>query len=114
MGAFAGEEVSQGEFIHEYKGELLSDKEANKRGSVYDKIHLSYLFDTQRECVIDPFFAGNKLRYVNHGDPANCVAKVLFVEGSFRIGFFSLRSIQVGEELFLNYGDCFSKFQHLL
>jgi SET domain len=31
-GAFAGEEIAAGEFVAEYKGEIINEEEFNKRG----------------------------------------------------------------------------------
>ena len=45
FGLYIGEACSKGDFIGEYVGELVSDSEAGRRGAVYDKIEMSYLFD---------------------------------------------------------------------
>ena len=42
---FASEEIPPGAFIAEYCGEIVSKKQGDMRGSYYDSVGLSYLFD---------------------------------------------------------------------
>lgn len=42
---FTQQEIPAGAFIIEYLGEIVSKKQGDMRGSYYDKIGLSYLFD---------------------------------------------------------------------
>jgi hypothetical protein len=44
-GLFIGENVKTNEFLGEYKGELISNDEAERRGVVYDARKTSYLFN---------------------------------------------------------------------
>jgi SET domain-containing protein len=44
-GLFALEEIPAGAYVLEYVGEVLTAKEGDKRGRIYDKIGMSYLFD---------------------------------------------------------------------
>ena len=44
FGLFAGEEIKKGEYIAEYKGEIISKGEADRRGATYDYRKASYLF----------------------------------------------------------------------
>jgi SET domain-containing protein len=43
-GLYMGETCRKGDFIGEYRGEIISDTEAELRGTIYDKRNLSYLF----------------------------------------------------------------------
>lgn len=42
---FANEEIMQGSFICEYRGEIVTKKQGDMRGSYYDFNGLSFLFD---------------------------------------------------------------------
>jgi len=44
-GLFALEDIPAGAYVVEYVGEVLTAKVGDKRGRIYDKIGMSYLFD---------------------------------------------------------------------
>lgn len=44
-GVIAQEEIPSGAFITEYCGEIVTKKQGDIRGTFYDSIGLSYLFD---------------------------------------------------------------------
>ena len=47
-GLYMGEECRKGDFIGEYRGEIISEAEADQRGTIYDKRNLSYLFSLNK------------------------------------------------------------------
>ncbi|TVY40954.1 Histone-lysine N-methyltransferase [Lachnellula occidentalis] len=112
FGLYAAEPIRRGEFISEYGGEIISTDEAERRGIIYDRKYLSFLFDLNGDWVIDAARLGNKTRFINHADNdkdgLNCEAKILFVSGEHRIKFLALRDIREGEELLFNYGKKFA------
>lgn len=103
------ESASKGEFLAEYVGEIISHREADNRGIVYDEKRTSYLFDLNASHSIDAARYGNITRFINHSFHANITPKVLLVAGEHRIGFFAAKDIKVGDELWFNYGDEFEK-----
>jgi len=44
-GLFAQEFIPAGSFVLEYVGEVVTARDGDKRGRVYDRIGMSYLFD---------------------------------------------------------------------
>ncbi|KAL5327773.1 hypothetical protein ACEPPN_005478 [Leptodophora sp. 'Broadleaf-Isolate-01'] len=117
FGLYLAEPVKKGDFLSEYAGENISSEEADRRGIVYDRKFLSFLFDLNQDRVIDAARLGNKTRFINHSsnaaDGLNCEAKIVLVNGEHRIKFIALRDIDVGEELLFNYGKKFAEKQGL-
>jgi hypothetical protein len=106
-GAFALEPIRKGEFVYEYVGGIVSDDEAERRGSIYEMLAVSYLFDVNAEQVVDAMRQGNKIKFANHraaADGANCETKISTVNGEHRIALFARQDIEVGGELFFDYG----------
>jgi uncharacterized protein len=100
-GVFAARPIAQGETIIEYKGEVITWKEALRRHphDPDDPNHTFY-FHIDEEHVIDAKFGGNAARWINHSCDPNCEADE--VDG--RIFIKALRALKPGEELFYDYG----------
>ena len=107
-GAFLMESAKKDDFLGEYTGDLISDQEAERRGSVYDRQDKSYLFNLTKEGVLDANRRGNKLRFANHSLNPNCFVKYMLVDGDHQVGIFASRDIKAGEELFYDYGAAWS------
>lgn len=102
-GVFADESCQKGDFITEYKGEIISVEESHRRAKVYVKRNCTYMFSLNAEYVLDATNYGNKIRFINFLHQPNCSAKILMVNGDHRIGIYAKRFIEAGEELTLNY-----------
>ena len=106
-GLFAGEDIRAHEFIGEYKGEIISSAESDRRGTVYHHRGVEYLFKLNREQEIDSTRAGNKMRFINNSQKPrniNCFARKSLCAGVQRIGLYAKRDIKAGEEFFFHYG----------
>lgn len=104
-GLFICEPAAKNELIIEYKGEVISNEEAERRGVVYDKLGCSYLFDLANDLVVDSTRLGNAVKFMNHSDEktSNCFPEIKVVDGEQRIGLYARRSIAPGEELTFDY-----------
>lgn len=100
-GLFTKHALKKGDFIHEYVGEVISQEEAERRGVLYDKMNLSYLFNLSSDLVVDATRKGNKTRFVNHSDKPNCETKMTWVNGDIRIGLFACCDIDPQTEVSL-------------
>ena len=99
-GVFALKHIPRGTRIIEYKGELISDAEADRR---YSRIHENsphtMLFSVDGGLVIDATRRGNSARWINHSCSPNCE----IAEEGARVFIDARRDIQAGEELAYDY-----------
>ncbi|CAH0475491.1 unnamed protein product [Peronospora belbahrii] len=105
-GAYALEPIRKDDFVLEYTGELITDDEAERRGAIYDRKSVSYLFGVNSDYVVDAARKGNKAKFANHKpkEDANLDVRVITSNGEHRIGLFAREAIEVGAELFFDYG----------
>lgn len=105
-GLFAGENIPEGEYIGEYKGEIISTQESDRRGAIYHNIELEYLFIINRDQQVDGSNVGNKTRLMNNSqrkEHINVVARKMLCNGVQRVMLYAKRSIKAGEELLYTY-----------
>lgn len=126
-GLFALENIPAGAFLMEYRGEIVTKKHGDMRGTFYDSKCLSYLFDMndlepgdKREqqiqqayneeffpLCLDAMFYGNEARFINHSCDPNVQSFNLAGQANSQaihnIGLFASRTIKKGEELNLDY-----------
>jgi SET domain-containing protein len=99
-GVFALRRIPKGARIIEYKGKLITDKEADRR---YSRIHEhsphTMLFSIDGGLVIDATRHGNSARWINHSCAPNCEIE----EEGHQVFIDARRDILPGEELTYDY-----------
>jgi uncharacterized protein len=100
-GVFAVDDLAEGETLIEYKGEVISWKEALRRHP-HDpsQPNHTFYFHIDDGRVIDGNVNGNAARWINHSCEPNCEAD----EVNGRVYIKALRNIAAGEELNYDYG----------
>jgi uncharacterized protein len=100
-GVFAVAPIPKGDIVIEYKGDVITWKQAQKRHphDPNDPNH-TFFFHIDDKNVIDGGTNGNAARWINHACKTNCEADE--VDG--RIFIKAKRDIETGEELFYDYG----------
>lgn len=100
-GMFAGRNIPEGSRLIEYKGEIITAREADRRVSLKadDDFH-TFFFSLENGKIIDGGRFGNKARWFNHSCEPNCEAR----EEEGRVFIYALRDIEEGEELNYDYG----------
>jgi len=95
LGLFATKPMKRGDFIIEYTGELISTKEADRRGG-------KYLFVVSDAQTIDGKGRENTARYINHSCAPNAEAEL--DEDELRVRIYAKKKILPGEEILYDYG----------
>ncbi|KAH8411302.1 hypothetical protein KR215_001798 [Drosophila sulfurigaster] len=97
--------IPPGEFIMEYVGEVIDSEEFERRQHSYslDRNRHYYFMALRGEAIIDATAKGNISRYINHSCDPNAETQKWTVNGELRIGFFSVKRIEPGEEITFDY-----------
>uniref|UniRef100_A0A8R1IT98 Histone-lysine N-methyltransferase n=1 Tax=Caenorhabditis japonica TaxID=281687 RepID=A0A8R1IT98_CAEJA len=107
LGLYAKNDISMGEFIIEYKGEIIRSELCEVREVRYTAHNRGvYMFRIDEEWVIDATMAGGPARYINHSCDPNCSTQILDAMSGARekkIIITANRPISAGEELTYDY-----------
>ncbi|KAH8387153.1 hypothetical protein KR093_005040 [Drosophila rubida] len=97
--------IAPGVFIMEYVGEVIDSEEFERRQHLYslDRNRHYYFMALRGEAIIDATAKGNISRYINHSCDPNAETQKWTVNGELRIGFFSVKRIEAGEEITFDY-----------
>lgn len=112
FGLFTMQDLSAGQFVIEYVGEVLEEDEYARRKEFYmasGQRHY-YFMNVGNGEVIDAARKGGLGRFINHSCQPNCETQKWVVRGELAIGLFTLEDIPAGTELtfdynFERYGD---------
>lgn len=105
FGIRADADIPPETFIIEYVGEVLNNKQFEKRANKYskDKNRHYYFMALRSNAVIDATVKGNISRFINHSCDPNAITQKWTINGELRVGFFSVRFIKKGEEITFDY-----------
>ena len=99
LGLYAAKDIKSGSKIIEYKGKVITRKEAEENPK-YDNDKAIYLFNLNKRYDLDGDFKFNTARLINHSCNPNCEVDIIDNE----IWISSIKRIKKGAELFYNYG----------
>ena len=97
-GVFAAEMIPARLKFGEIRGEAISCAEGRRRAASLQRI---MIVEVSPRTAIDATKSNDPMRVTNHSCQAN--ARLAIIAG--RIGFYSLRGIEPGEEITVNYGE---------
>jgi len=97
-GVFAAEMIPARLKIGEIRGEAISCAEGRRRAASLQRI---MIVEVSARTAIDASKSTDPMRFTNHSCQAN--ARLAIIAG--RIEFYSLRAIEPGEEITVNYGE---------
>ncbi|CAI2349205.1 unnamed protein product [Caenorhabditis sp. 36 PRJEB53466] len=107
LGLYAKIDIGMGEYIIEYKGEIIRSEVCEVREIRYTAQNRGvYMFRIDEEWVIDATMAGGPARYVNHSCDPNCSTQIMDAGSGPRekkIIITANRPISAGEELTYDY-----------
>lgn len=122
-GVKCNEDLVRGEFIDTYLGEVITNKEADRREAIGSKDKSSYLYSLDKflgddaddpldedNCyVVDGQYMGGATRFINHSCEPNCRQyTVSYNKHDLRVydlAFFAVDNIPKGTELTFDYMD---------
>lgn len=99
-GVYALETIPANRKVIEYTGQRISRAETKRRGEG----EYTYLFTLDNYWTIDGAFGGSGAEIINHSCEPNVVARIM----KGHIIYMSLREIQPGEELAVDYNFTFT------
>ncbi|KAF2878370.1 hypothetical protein BDV95DRAFT_20146 [Massariosphaeria phaeospora] len=104
-GLRANSELKAGDFVFEYIGEVIDERNFRRRMIQYDEqgIKHFYFMSLTKGEFVDATKKGNLGRFCNHSCNPNCFVDKWVVGDKLRLGIFAERKIKAGEELVFNY-----------
>ncbi|MEW6322676.1 MAG: SET domain-containing protein-lysine N-methyltransferase [Acidobacteriota bacterium] len=101
FGVFAVDPINKNTRIIDYAGELISNRQSEKREDRYLRNGCIWVFRVNRNWSRDAAVGGNVARFINHSCRPNCWVEV---EPKTRtIWIRAARNIKAGEELTYDY-----------
>eukprot|EP00591_Stephanopyxis_turris_P012618 CAMPEP_0195508434 /NCGR_PEP_ID=MMETSP0794_2-20130614/1637_1 /TAXON_ID=515487 /ORGANISM="Stephanopyxis turris, Strain CCMP 815" /LENGTH=598 /DNA_ID=CAMNT_0040635387 /DNA_START=534 /DNA_END=2330 /DNA_ORIENTATION=- len=106
-GLVALENLRKGDFVQEYVGEVIDEKEMKLRLGMWAKDHPHdpnfYVMQLEAGWYIDAREKGNLSRFVNHSCDPNCKLVPVNVAGFMRVAIVCITEVKSGEFLSYDY-----------
>jgi SET domain-containing protein len=105
-GLFASATLAEGDMIHEYAGEVISNAECEKRKKklMKAKSRAFYFAQLSERAVIDAGAKGTDARFANHSCEPNAELHVWHVDRILHLALLAVKPIKAGDEITWNYG----------
>lgn len=102
-GLVAQQDISKGQFVIEYVGELIDEEECERRLKEMANNNQSnfYFLTIDKDKIIDAGPKGNLARFMNHSCQPNCETQKWMVNGATRVGLFAICDIPSGMTFFV-------------
>lgn len=109
------QDLKKGQFIDTYRGEIITNDEANKRGGKRTVDEEIYLMDLDKwteeegaaQYVCDGMHVGGPTRFINHSCDPNCAIYTVSYNHAdnsiYELAFFATEAIPKGTELTFDY-----------
>ena len=104
FGLYASKDIKKGSKVIEYKGKVITRKEAEENPK-YDNDKAIYLFNLNKRYDLDGDFKFNTARLINHSCNPNCEVDIIKNE----IWISAIKNIKKNTELSYDYGYPFDK-----
>ena len=103
-GLCASQDIKNGTRIIEYKGKIITRKQAEEN-SKFDNNKAIYIFNLNSRYDLDGDFQYNTARLINHSCNPNC--EVLGT--GLKVWVYAMKNIKKGDELSYDYGFSFNE-----
>lgn len=107
--------LRKGQFIDTYRGEIITNEEADERGRQLSADSPNYFFALDKfegadsTYVCDGMYMGGPTRFINHSCDPNCLQFTVSLNHNdlniYELAFFAKEDIQAGTELTFDYGS---------
>eukprot|EP00601_Ochromonadales_sp_CCMP2298_P004013 CAMPEP_0173187352 /NCGR_PEP_ID=MMETSP1141-20130122/10656_1 /TAXON_ID=483371 /ORGANISM="non described non described, Strain CCMP2298" /LENGTH=191 /DNA_ID=CAMNT_0014111169 /DNA_START=368 /DNA_END=940 /DNA_ORIENTATION=+ len=104
FGLFTVDALKAQQFVREYVGELIDEKEFQQRTADRARtLEHTYMLQLQKNAYIDATHKASVSRFINHSCQPNCDVEIWTVLGHLRVGIFALDDVTAMGELTFDY-----------
>ncbi|RSH81492.1 hypothetical protein EHS25_006849 [Saitozyma podzolica] len=104
LGLFAVRDFQTDEPILVYFGDMIGPLQAERQGIINESTRRNYMYELNKDKLVDSANVGNLSRYINASLQPNCAAQIRTAGGEHGILICASTFVKAGEEFFLDYG----------